>query len=492
MCYAVVTIPTAHYDNSRVGVNTSETILTPANVNTISLLGKYNLDGPLYTQPLYVPGLTINGGLHNTLYAATMNNTIYAFDADTPGSAQLWSNNFGQTWTGYPDFGQFYHQAIGILGTPVIDVAGGFIYLVTVNNTPTFTLRKIDMLTGVQSASVNISASVSGTGTGSSGGALTFASLAGNQTQRTPLTLANGNVYFGFGSNAENTSFPNFHGWVFAYDTTTLTQTAVICLSPNGNAAGVWESGGGLAVDGSGNLYFATGNGDFDGTANFGQTIVKTSASLVIQDWFTPSNNAVTSAQDADMSAGRVMLIPSTTLVTIGSKDGRIWVIDTTNMGHLQGTGAAPQVFSVPDSFTPGAATGIYGGLFFGSAGYFPVHNFSIHEFAFSGSTYATTPLASSVDPYAQATMAGSSNVGSNPIVWGITVASSAFSSPQPATLHAWNPANFTEYWNSGSTIGNYAKFAAPVVANGRVYISTNDGKIAVFGMAPLVSNCTG
>lgn len=479
-----VTVSTAQYDNTRNGVNTTESILTPANVNTVTRLGTYVLDGPMYSQPLYIPSLTIATRVYNVLYAVTANNTVYALDADNPGAAPLWSTNFGAGWSTYPTSGGgfFYGNTLGILSTPVIDVSGGFLYLVSTSSAPVYTLRKINLTTGTQVSSVAIAATVSGTGTGSGGGLLPFNPAL--QTQRTPLTLANGNVYFGFGSIEENTH--TWHGWVFSYDTATLTQQAVLCLSPNGNGAGIWESSGGFAVDGSGNLYFATGNGDFDGTSNFSQTIVKVNSSLVIQDWFTPANNATTSAEDADVSSGRAMLIPSTSLLTVASKDARVWVINTSSMGHLQGSGTAPQVFTITP-ITTSFNTGVYGGLFFGSVGYFPVAANPMFAFTFSGSTFTTTALAStSPTPFAQAALTGSSNSGSDPIVWALAPVASAFSSAQQVILHAFNPSTLAEYWNSG-VIGNYAKFVAPTVANGRVYAATNNGSIVAFGLPTAV-----
>jgi len=475
-------VSTAQYDNTRDGVNANETVLNPANVSTVVQLGAYVLDGPVYAQPLYVPALTINSRSYNVIYAVTMNNTLYALDADNPGAAPLWSVNFGSGWS-TSSSELFYSQTIGIVSTPVIDVSGGFIYLVSVNNTPTYTVRKINLLTGAQSASTAISATVSGTGSGSVAGSLSFdASL---QTQRTPLTLSGSNIYFGFGSVEENTH--TWHGWVFKYDTATLTQQAVLCLSPNGNGAGVWESGGGFAVDGSGNLYFATGNGDYDGSANFSQSVIKVNSSLVIEDWFTPSNNATTTSLDADLSSGRVMLIPGTSLLTIGSKDARVWVIDTTSMGHLQGSGTLPQVFTSA-SITVGPGSGIFGGLFFGSVGYFPVASNIMNAFAFSGSTFTTTPAAStSPSTYPQLTLTGSSNSGSNSIIWALAPIAGAFSAAQQVILHAFNPSTLAEYWNSGS-VGLYAKFAAPTVANGRVYVPTNSGKILAFGLPSAVT----
>lgn len=461
------TVPTAHYDNSRDGVNASETVLTPASVARLTKLGSYSIDSVSFGQPLYIPLVTVGGTAHNLLIVATFNNTVYAFDADIPGSSPLWSTNFGSTWS--TPFAVFYGTNIGITSTPVVDVAGGFVYVVTSGGAPTYTLRKIAIATGTQTASVVIS--------GTSGG-VTFTPIW--QTQRTPLTLANGNVYVGFGAGNEPFTW---YGWLFAYSTSSLSQVAVLNLAP-GIGGGVWEPGGGPAVDGSGNLYISTGNGAWDGATNFSQSIVKLSPTLAILDWFTPSNESSTSAVDADIASGTVMLIPGTTLLTFGSKDGRGWVVDTANMGHLQGTGQAPQVFTV-GSITAGAGTGIYGGCFFGGVGYFPMAGLPTSAFSFSGSTYNTTAVASTSASFAQVTMAGSSNAGTNPILWMITVDSSPLVTKRAATLRAMNPSTLAEYWNSGTVIGNYAKFAAPTVANARVYVPTSDGTIVAFGIPP-------
>lgn len=473
---AVITVSTAQYNNARSGENTSETGITPANISSLVKVGQYVLDGALYGQPLYIPGLIVNGGTYNVVIMATMNNTVYALDADAPGAAPLWSTNFGVAWSSYNDNGGEYHQAIGILSTPVVDVSASRVYVVTCNNTPTYTLRKLNLLTGVQVASIAISGSVSGTGADSSAGSVPF--VPAEQTQRSALTLANGNVYVGFGSLREDI---NWHGWVFSYDAATLTQQAILNLTPNGLGGGLWGSAGGIAVDGSGNLYFATGNGDWDGTANFSQSIVKTNGSLVIQDWFTPSNESSTSGVDADVASARVMLIPSTSLLTFASKDGRAWVLSTSSMGHLQGTGTAPQVFTI-QSITAGQNTGVYGGVFFNGVGYFPITGNPLYAFSFSGSTFTTTPLAVTSPSFAQMAMSASSDSGSDGILWCATVNASPFLTKRPVILRALDPSTLTELWNSG-TIGNYAKFASPTIANGRVYVPSNDGNLVVFAV---------
>src|SRR5690349_3239841 len=87
---AQVTVWTYHYDNMRTGLNPNEVILNPTNVTsaTFGKLFSYAVDGYVYAEPLYVPGVNIQGrGTHNTLFVATEHNTVYAFDADSAGAS---------------------------------------------------------------------------------------------------------------------------------------------------------------------------------------------------------------------------------------------------------------------------------------------------------------------------------------------------------------------------------------------------------------------
>src|SRR5262249_18908972 len=153
-----------------------------------------------------------------------------------------------------------------------------------------FYLHALDLATGVErlNGPVALTASVKGTGSGAlAGGILSFDPR--QHIQRPGLLLANDSVYIGFGSHGDQDPF---HGWMLRYDASDLTrQLGVYVSTPNGNGGAFWQSGRGPAADQEGNVYAVTGNGDYDGIRNFGESFVKlASKAFAIADSFTPAN----------------------------------------------------------------------------------------------------------------------------------------------------------------------------------------------------------
>jgi len=260
---------TQHNNNARTGAYTAETVLTPANVNQTSFgkLFSYPVDGRIYAQPLYVPNVSIIGkGTHNVVFIATEHDSVYAFDADSNGgsnSAPLWKITLldsahgaasGATTVPNGDISTAdLVPEIGITGTPVIDGSTGTLYVVgktkegSVGNPAYFQrLHALDIGTGAEKfgGPAPISGSLSGTGTGSSGGVLPFDPKW--QMNRAGLLLQNGVVYIAFGSHGDNGPW---HGWVMAYNASTLQKLSTYCTSPNGFGSGTWMAGTGLAAD---------------------------------------------------------------------------------------------------------------------------------------------------------------------------------------------------------------------------------------------------
>ena len=131
---ALSQVTTSQYDNTRTAATLSEKVLTPQNVNSqhFGKLGGFQVDGPVYAQPLYVPNVEIPGqGTHNVLYVATEHDSVYAFDADHPSSLPLWQVSFLDKARGTipptEDMVQcpFIRPEVGITSTPVIDIKTG-------------------------------------------------------------------------------------------------------------------------------------------------------------------------------------------------------------------------------------------------------------------------------------------------------------------------------------------------------------------------------
>ena len=250
---AQVNITMNRYDVNRTATNTKETVLNTTNVDpaTFGKLWSYPVTGVIFAQPLYVQGLSI-GSKGNVLFVATMQNNVYAFDADKAGPA-LWTRNLGtpassSTWSA--EIG----NNIGVMSTPVIDTPSnsGSMYVVAQTSESgkwVYRLHKISLLNGqdVVAASPPVSATQ---------GATTF--NAQQQNQRPGLVLVNGQVVIAF-SGRPHDDHP-FHGWVMTYDASTLAQRGAFLTTTSDDGAGVWGSGGAPPVDAAGNFYVLTGN----------------------------------------------------------------------------------------------------------------------------------------------------------------------------------------------------------------------------------------
>ena len=133
-CFAQIL--TSQYDNARTGANLNEKILTPQNVNSkqFGKLGAFKVDGPVYAQPLFMPGVEIPGkGTHDILYIATEHDSVYAFDITRPGDPPLWQVSLLGRDESVPSADDvqcgFISPEVGITSTPVIDLQSGTLYV---------------------------------------------------------------------------------------------------------------------------------------------------------------------------------------------------------------------------------------------------------------------------------------------------------------------------------------------------------------------------
>jgi uncharacterized protein (TIGR03437 family) len=488
-----VNVLTGNYDNQRTNANLAETILTPANVNPNSFgkIGTFPVDGQIYAQPLYAAGVQIPGkGAHNVVYVVTMHNSVYAIDADSPQSTvALWQVNLGPSVpSSLLNFSDVLPET-GILSTPVIDLTKQVIYLVSEtleNGAPVFRIHGLSLADGHEmlSGPAVISATVQGDGAGSYFGTLPFDPLM--HLQRPALALSNGIVYVSFGSHGDG---GDYHGWILGYNASNLQlRASVINLSPQGAGAAIWQSGRGPAIDKNGNLYVATGNGDFDGSSNFGESVIKLSSDLKVQDYYTPNEWAVLNDSDWDLGSTGVILIPDTNSVLTGTKAGLLYLINGP-MGHL-GPDNTSTVQGVQVNqwgmFDFALWNNSKGPLVYEMEPYGVLKAFQI----VNGKIAAT--VVSENNPIIPSMFAGiavSANGGTDGtgIVWETT--GDYGNRLVPGILHALDASDISkELWNSTmvpdrDALGRFAKFVAPTVVNGRVYAPTFSNSLAIYGL---------
>jgi hypothetical protein len=507
---STIDVVTYHYDNSRTGQNTKETILTSANVNSTQFgkLGEFSVIGKVDAQPLYLSNVSISGVLKNVLYVATEHGCLFAFDADSIGgttSKALWITSTSQSGEVPSDdrgCGQVTPE-IGVTSTPVIDRSRNAIYVVSVSKDGSgnyrHRLHALDLTTGAElfGGPTMISASYPGTGAGSSGGNVVFDPSQYNE--RPGLLQVGNTIYTTWGSHCD---VGQYTSWVMTFNADTLKQTSVLNLTPSGNDGGIWMAGTAPAADAAGNIYFLIGNGTFDTTLNSsgfpsagdcGNCFVKLAGSspLALADYFTPSNTVALSNADSDLGSGGPLLLPDLMdgtgivrhlAVASGKSNRNIYVVDRDNMGKFN---ASDMIY---EEITGALSSGgeFAKPSYFNNTVYYGAVGDNLKAFPFSNARLASAPSSrsSATFAYPGTTPSISANGTANGIVWAVE------NNGGSAVLHAYDAANLArELYNSNQAANGRDQFAdnrfvTPMVANGRVYVGT-PANVAVFGLLP-------
>lgn len=494
---------TYHGDQLRSGWNAQETVLTPAALQAHGLKRKFavSVDGVVFGQPLIAAGEVTPAGTHDLAIVATMKDYVYALDAES--GALVWrAKLFGHGYTPVP-YGYTACEiapTYGIVSTPVIDRSLDTMWVVTTvyGGGPTkrmhYFLHALSLSSGADLRTpVEISGSVQ-----EPGGTEPF--IPDVQTQRPALVEANGNIYVAFGSICDyNANL--YHGWVFAYNDATFAQVGIYNASPtlappsspSGGTyyGGIWMDGDGLAVDPlDGSLIFAVGNGTFDNSISFGDSVVRVASNLSqTLDYFTPYTVNTDNEYDADLGSGGIMLLPdapnsSLHLATIQGKDGVLTLMNRENLGK----------------YTPGGPDNVLSEIALGgvwsSPAYWTDGNGNEFVFATGGPLYevrvgrsppSLSVVGQTVEGYPQdngngatPTVSSNGNAASSAIVW-IVQTTYASGAPEPLTLYGYAITNLSSpivhlslgTWNLANS------YRVPTVANGLVYVAGEHSLIA-------------
>jgi len=497
---------TYHYDIGRTGLNPHETVLTPSSVNAskFGLLRMLPVDGHVDGQPLYLSKLSAGGSARNVVYAVTENDSVYAFDADT--GAQIWKHSvLGANEQPSDDHGcgQISPQ-IGVTATPVIDRDAGphgtiFVVGMTVDGSGGYhqRLHALDVTTGAElHAATEIRASYPGHGANSSNGRVIFD--PGQYAERAGLLLLNGTIYLAWTSHCDEDPYT---GWLMGYSESTLQQTSVLDVTPNGSEGSIWMAGSGIAAGPFGSIFVLDANGTFDAKLNakgfpvngdFGNgflNIATANNKLSVAGYFEDMNTVSESDSDTDLGSGGALVLPDLKdasgkvrhLAVGAGKTGTIYVVNRDAMGkfnphndnavYQEIDGQIGSVYSMP--------------AYFNNTLYYAAVSDTLKAFPIRNARLAGSPAMQSGNsfPYAGATPSVSANGTANAIVWAVE-------NNSRAVLHAYAASNLEEIYNSNQAangrdnFGSGNKFITPMVIDGKVLVGTPNS-VAVFGLLP-------
>ena len=495
----VLGVTTFQNDIQRTGQNLKEYALTSSTVTaatfgtlfSCSVTEGGNVPGHIYAQPLYVANLTMSDNKkHNVLFVATESDFVYAFDADANPCQQLWKASMispthgaiaGETTVPSADTGEAddLHPEIGITSTPVIDTTTNTIYVCAKSKESASTyhlrLHALSLITGLEQANSPVEIA-----------APSFTPLI--EAQRPALLLSGSSVYLGFGSHGDHK--------------TTLTRNFV--WSPTDTTVGtskgaIWQAGAGPAADSSGNIWVEIANGDFDGTINLGDSVVKLSSSGTVLDFFTPKDQDTLRQNDIDLGSGGVTILPDSTgsgthahLALAGGKTNLLYLLDQNNLGQFSSSGDnIVQEVTLHNGLNE---VTVLGGMF-SKAAYFngriyvvPISDVLRAYTIASAQLAAVSATGADMFGFPGATPSVSAQGSStNGIIWALNTNNNnslnGSQSPGPAVLFAYDAVTLSRLF-SASASATAVKFTLPTVANGKVYVC-GQGAITVFGLLP-------
>ena len=527
-----VDILTNRFAANRAAVNDRETALIKGRINP-ARFGKLftrTVDGDLYAQPLIVTGLTVARKKRNVVYLATSRNWIYAYDADDPlAYAPLWSRQLGQAVPrdaiekGYLNFG----SEVGVTSTPAIERkrGGGTIFLTTktMEGDPAkpvfaYRLHALDIVTGRdRSRPKLIKAELKGRPE------VRFEARL--NLNRPGLLLQDGVVYLAFGSHDDA---GDYFGWILAYDAATLAQLAAYNTAPDWGEGGIWQSGTGLAGDAAGYVYAVVGNGrspsknlerkppipkpDRIEAPVYGNSLLKLKLDrkagvLRVVDWFTASDVFDLNESDNDFIGGPVLFEEPgrgrklDQYVLGGGKDGKFYLADRNDMGKW-----TPADNTTIVQAAKVCSYHIHGAPVVWHKSKHDIRAFvwsekdALKEFVFKDGRFDTTPQSISDYrlpnnelrmPGGVLSLSWDGKRARTAVLWAAhSTREDAMNRTVAGTLRAFDPLDLTnELWNSdmdaaeADRLGNLAKFSAPVIANGKVYVGTFSRELAVYGL---------
>lgn len=303
--------PTGSFDQQRDGWQRNETRLTVDNAKNIRLLWKLKTDNKSmgmqsFREPIIVAGVHTAGGVKTLAILGGSSNAVYAVDVDNGSlvwqKSLKWSSDRPQE----PGQGEGFICNNGLTATPVVTPAGSgqrFVYVLANDGY----LHTMDPATGDESdAPIQMVPGIYGKPNG--------------------LNLVNNVVYTATGQGC--------HGVLNEMYAVDLTTKKAFHTSPQGGIFGT----AGAAIGNDGTIYFETGDGLYDVAAGRLSTSVQaytsTGDTLMLKDYYTPTNHVWLTKRDLDMNTTPVVFpFQGRDLLVASGKEGRYFLMDSKSLG---------------------------------------------------------------------------------------------------------------------------------------------------------------
>lgn len=318
-------------DNARSGWNPHETVLTQAAVESrgirrVTIIPVVGDARGMEAQPLILPGVQTARGVRDVMVLPSMADVIRGVDAHDGSS--IWQVTLGVPIKGSVNID--YHvinDHWGCLSTGVIDPDTKRLYQICwvspdktgAPQTARYYMFVLNVADGSQVVPPVLIQGKSRT--------QDFNATMRKQRSSLVETKIHGvKTVFGCSGTVYET-VAGASGYCFAFDVASNKVTAMLALTA-GEGAGVWMAGQGAAADAQGNLYVITGNGDFDGVSQWGESFLKlrytppaqgAAAVLQVVDHWTPWTDLARTgkvAAPAEKIAG--MSAPSESVKPVG------------------------------------------------------------------------------------------------------------------------------------------------------------------------------
>ena len=327
------------WDAGRSSASMDETGITAGNVATLRRQ-QVTLDGTVDASPIYLHGVRVNGGTHDVFFVTTTYGKTIAIDADSGSILWTFTPSGYDSWAGSRRITN---------STPVADPNREFIYAAS----PDGHVQKLAVADGRAVWTTAIT------------------TLPEREKIASSLHYDRGRVIAVTGGYIGDA--PPYQGHVAILDAgsgrlvhvwNSLCSDRHELIDPkscaeSGNA--MWGRAGAVIDTTTGDIFVATGNGQWDGRTNWGDAAIALDSSATrVVDNYTPTNTEELSARDADLGSTSPALLGGGYVVQ-GGKDGSIRVLQ---FGRTRGAtprrGGEAQVVSTPsgtDLFTAPAVS---------------------------------------------------------------------------------------------------------------------------------------